>query len=102
MFVLQQDRGVRKGFPSMTTLKIFLEVVGLETQGMRDILQAKGCKSMVDRCLRGDIQKKQRDFLGIFPKEGGGGLFNSQNFCKFTKLFLVCQNHSQVPKHVLQ
>ena len=30
---------------------------------------------------------------GIFPK-GGGGLLNSQNFCKFTKLFLVCQNHS--------
>ena len=32
---------------------------------------------------------KKRDFWGIFPK-GGGGLFKSQNFCKFTKCF--CQN----------
>ena len=49
----------------------------------------------------GTLPKKKRDFLGIFPK-GVGGLLNSQNFCKLTKLFLVCQNHSYVPKHVLQ
>ena len=33
---------------------------------------------------------------------GGGGLPNSQNFCKFTKYFFVCQIHSEVLKHVLQ
>ena len=40
-----------------------------------------------------DAAEKKRDFLGIFPK-GGGGLLKSQNFCKFTKCFFVCQNHS--------
>ena len=34
--------------------------------------------------------EKIRDFLGIFPK-GGGGLLNSQNFCKLTKIILMCQ-----------
>ena len=33
-------------------------------------------------------------FWEFFPKGGGGGLFKSQNFCKFTKCFFVCQNHS--------
>ena len=47
----------------------------------------------------GTLSKKKRDFLGIFPKGGEGGLLNSQNFCKLTKLFLVCQN---MTKHVLQ
>ena len=51
---------------------------------------------------KGRTQKKLRDYLGIFPKIGGGGLLNSQNFCKFTKSFLVCQYHSEVLKHVLQ
>ena len=32
----------------------------------------------------------------------GGGLPKSQNFCKFTKYFFVCQIHSEVLKHVLQ
>ena len=41
-----------------------------------------------------DAAEKKRDFLGIFPKGGGGGLLKSQNFCKFTKCFFVCQNHS--------
>ena len=41
----------------------------------------------------GTLLKKKRDFLGIFPK-GGGGLLKSQNFCKFTKCFFVCQNNS--------
>ena len=44
--------------------------------------------------LRDATPPKKRDFLGIFPKGGGEGLLNSQNFCKLTKLFLVCQNHS--------
>ena len=41
------------------------------------------------------LPQKKRDFFGgFFPKGGeGGGLLNSQNFCKFTKLFLVCQDH---------
>ena len=51
--------------------------------------------------LREALKKKLRDYLGIFPNMGGG-LLNSQNFCKFTKSFLVCQNHSEVLKHVLQ
>ena len=55
-----------------------------------------------EHCLRRDFApnqvrdaaEKKRDFLGIFPKGGGGGLLKSQNFCKFTKCFFVCQNHS--------
>ena len=47
-------------------------------------------------------QKKERYYLGIFPTMGGGGLPKSQNFCKFTKYFFVCQIHSEVLKHVLQ
>ena len=46
--------------------------------------------------------KKKRYYLGIFPNMGGGGLPKSQNFCKFTKYFFVCQIHSEVLKHVLQ
>ena len=45
--------------------------------------------------------KKKRYYLGIFPNMGGG-LPKSQNFCKFTKYFFVCQIHSEVLKHVLQ
>ena len=47
-------------------------------------------------------QKKIRDYLGTFPNMGGGGLPHSQNFCKLTKYFFVCQIHSEVLKHVLQ
>ena len=39
--------------------------------------------------------------LEFFPN-CGGGLLNSQNFCKLTKCFFVCQMHSEVLKHVLQ
>ena len=46
--------------------------------------------------------KKKRYYLGIFPNMGGRGLPKSQNFCKFTKYFFVCQIHSEVLKHVLQ
>ena len=33
-------------------------------------------------------------FNPLFPYVEGGEGGSSQNFCKFTKLFLVCQNHS--------
>ena len=52
--------------------------------------------------IRDALKKKLRDYLGIFPNIGGVGLLNSQNFCKLTKCFFVCQIHSEVPKHVLQ
>ena len=45
--------------------------------------------------------QKKRYYLGIFPNMGGG-LPKSQNFCKFTKYFFVCQIHSEVLKHILQ
>ena len=47
------------------------------------------------------LKEKKRYYLGIFPNMGGG-LPKSQNFCKFTKYFFVCQIHSEVLKHVLQ
>ena len=47
-------------------------------------------------------QKKKRYYLGIFPNMGVGDLPKSQNFCKFTMYFFVCQIHSEVLKHVLQ
>ena len=52
--------------------------------------------------LRDAPQKNKRDFLGIFPK-GGGGLRNSQNYFIFTVSFFVCRNMevlggSRIPK----
>ena len=52
--------------------------------------------------LRYVAKQKKRYYLGIFPNMGGGDLPKSQNFCKFTKYFFVCQIHSEVLKHVLQ
>ena len=43
---------------------------------------------------KGRHPKKNTGFFGNFSQRGGGGLLNSQNFCKLTKVFLVCQNHS--------
>ena len=51
--------------------------------------------------LLGTHSKKIRDYLETFLNMGGG-LPNSQNFCKLTKCFFVCQIHSEVLKHVLQ
>ena len=39
------------------------------------------------------VVKKKRDYVGKIPKLGGG---------LFTKLFLACQNDSEVLKHGLQ
>ena len=47
-------------------------------------------------------QPKKTILFGNFSQHGGGGLPKSQNFCKFTKYFFVCQIHSEVLKHVLQ
>ena len=47
--------------------------------------------------------QKNTGLFGNFPNMGGGrGLPNSQNFCKLTKYFFVCQIHSEVLKYVLQ
>ena len=46
--------------------------------------------------------KKKTILFGNFSQHGGRGLPKSQNFCKFTKYFFVCQIHSEVLKHVLQ
>ena len=40
-----------------------------------------------------DAAQKKTGFFGNFSQRGGG-LLKSQNFCKFTKWFFVCQNHS--------
>ena len=47
-------------------------------------------------------QRKKTISFGNFSQHGGGGFPKSQNFCKFTKYFFVCQIHSEVLKHVLQ
>ena len=47
-------------------------------------------------------EKKITGLFGNFSHIGGEGLPNSQNFCKLTKYFFVCQIHSEVLKHVLQ
>ena len=42
--------------------------------------------------LRVALEKNLRDYLGIFPNmREGGGLPNSQNFCKLTKYFLCAK-----------
>ena len=46
--------------------------------------------------------KKKNDIIWEFFPTWGGSLPKSQNFCKFTKYFFVCQIHSEVLKHVLQ
>ena len=43
---------------------------------------------------QGRCPPQKTGFFGNFSQRGGGGLFKSQNFCKFTKCFFVCQNHS--------
>ena len=48
------------------------------------------------------LKKKITGLFGNFSHIGEGGLPNSQNFCKLTKYFFVCQIHSEVLKHVLQ
>ena len=48
------------------------------------------CMSSSKDLLRYALRKKLRYYLGIFPI-GGGGLPNSQNFCKLTKCFFACQ-----------
>ena len=67
--------------------------------------QAESQNGGQEGCCNDDIRyalkKKIRHYLGIFPNMGGG-LPKSQNFCKFTKYFFVCQIHSEVLKHVLQ
>ena len=60
-----------------------------------------GLGSNGNQMVRYAVKKKKRHYLGIFPNMGGG-LPKSQNFCKFTKYFFVCQIHSEVLKHVLQ
>ena len=59
-------------------------------------------KEFWNNSIRYAVKRKKRYYLGIFPNMGGGGLPKSQNFCKFTKYFFVCQIHSEVLKHVLQ
>ena len=54
------------------------------------------------RIYLGTHSKKITGLFGNFSHIGGGGLPNSQNFCKLTKYFFVCQIHSEVLKHVLQ
>ena len=52
--------------------------------------------------IRYALKEKKTILFGNFSQHGGGGLPKSQNFCKFTKYFFVCQIHSEVLKHVLQ
>ena len=48
-------------------------------------------------------QKEIRDYLGIFPNMGRGGLPNSfKTFVNWPSIFFACQIHSEVLKHVLQ
>ena len=53
---------------------------------------------------KGRSEKRKRDYAGKISKPGeGGGLSpNPTSRCPLTKLFLACQNHSAVLKHVLQ
>ena len=60
-----------------------------------------GLQTQTQQVIRYVLKQKKRYYLGIFPNMGGG-LPKSQNFCKFTKYFFVCQIHSEVLKHVLQ
>ena len=57
-----------------------------------------------NRKVRYALKEKKRYYLGIFPNMGGG-LPKSQNFCKFTKYFFVCQIGPQMApngqKHVI-
>ena len=52
--------------------------------------------------VRYALKEKKTILFGNFSQQGGGGLPKSQNFCKFTKYFFVCQIHFEVLKHVLQ
>ena len=47
-------------------------------------------------------QRKKRDYVGKIPKLTGGVWPKPTSWCLLTKLFLACQNDSEVLKHVLQ
>ena len=60
---------------------------------------AKSVKGRLDNQTKVRTQKKITVLFGNFSHRGGGGLPNSQNFCKLTKYFFVCKIHSEVLKH---
>ena len=66
------------------------------------LLQLYFCQSINLISRQGTLSKKNTTLFGNSSQHGGVGLPNSQNFCKFTKYFFVCQIHSEVLKHVLQ
>ena len=88
-----------------------LVMIGLVTISLSDVLETLQQQKCIEdltppifHSLVGGAPpppKKKKGFCGNFSK-GGWGLLNSQNIFKCTKLFLVCQNHSYVTKHVLQ
>ena len=49
-----------------------------------------------------DVIRKKRDYVGKIPKLGGWVWPKPTSWCLLTKLFLACQNDSEVLKHVLQ
>ena len=54
----------------------------------------------IEKCSHRYAVRKNYVIIWEFFPNRGGGLLNSQNFCKLTKCFL-CQIHSEVLKHVL-
>ena len=94
--------------PEMITLKIIFNVQNQSTLlkhlysmvSKFDLFKHKYLQ-VISIWLRYAFKKKNDIIWEIFPT-WGGGLPKSQNFCKFTKYFFVCQIHSEVLKHVLQ
>ena len=96
-------------FPCSATLSFFESRCLAETAALWSF-RASWCRgsktSLASLSFRNDkvrSQRKKAILFGNFSQHGGrGGLPKSQNFCKFTKYFFVCQIHSEVLKHVLQ
>ena len=73
-------------------------IQGIESLS-RIILLTKLDKPFIDKDR---YQRKKRDYVGKIPKLRGGVWPKPTSWCLLTKLFLACQNDSEVLKHVLQ
>ena len=86
-------------FLSITTIVRHKTYWLTQLHAIENVKGHKSHKLLQTTIIRYALKKKNGIIWEFFPT-WGGGLPKSQNFCKFTKYFFVCQIHSEVLKHV--
>ena len=78
---------------SFWNLEAFLQVTCSDlTCSPKNFFQILRRIEKVPMMIRGDTQKKKRDFLGIFPKRGGGSFQIPIFFVNLPSVFLSAKN----------